>query len=169
MFNERSVFQRLSADSFIFCAKEFSVHTIMLSVLLKVFLTSNFSVFILSWHTVYKNKLILLSVLCELFYFPHESMGDLSTKFGFGVQNNVISISFIYLSNLPTWCTKFLFYNKFIPCLYMFRAPCAHHQEVKITLYSLCNFDLLMMSTWCSKHVEARNELNVKQKFCASS
>jgi len=46
-------------------------------------------------------------------------------------------ISDIYLSNQPTWCTKFLFYNKFISCLYMFRAPCAHHQEVKIILYSL--------------------------------
>jgi len=28
----------------------------------------------------------------------------------------------IYLRNEPTWCTKFLFYNKFISCLYMFRA-----------------------------------------------
>ena len=27
-----------------------------------------------------------------------------------------------------------LFYNKFISCLYMFRAPCAHRQEVKIVL-----------------------------------
>ena len=26
------------------------------------------------------------------------------------------------------------FSNKFISCLYMFRAPCAHHQEVKIVL-----------------------------------
>jgi len=25
-----------------------------------------------------------------------------------------------------------LFYSKFISCLYMFRAPCTHHQEVKI-------------------------------------
>jgi hypothetical protein len=32
---------------------------------------------------------------------------------------------------------KFLFYNKFIMCLYMFRALCAHHQEVKIVLYSI--------------------------------
>ena len=31
---------------------------------------------------------------------------------------------------------KFLFYIKFIICLYMFRALCAHHQEVKIVLYS---------------------------------
>jgi len=30
-----------------------------------------------------------------------------------------------------------LFYDKFILCLYMFRAPCAHHQEVKIVLYTL--------------------------------
>jgi len=30
-----------------------------------------------------------------------------------------------------------LFYNKFISCLYMFWASCAHCQEVKIVLYSL--------------------------------
>ena len=30
-----------------------------------------------------------------------------------------------------------LFYNKFIICLYMFRALCAHHQEVKIILYKI--------------------------------
>ena len=34
-----------------------------------------------------------------------------------------------------------LFYNKFISCLYMFRAPCAHRQEVKIVLYSLWYHD----------------------------
>ena len=32
---------------------------------------------------------------------------------------------------------KFLFYNTFIICLYMFRALYAHHQEVKIVLYSI--------------------------------
>ena len=32
---------------------------------------------------------------------------------------------------------KFLFYNQFIICIYMFRALCAHHQEVKIVLYSI--------------------------------
>ena len=31
---------------------------------------------------------------------------------------------------------KILLFNKFIKCLYMFRALCAHHQEVKIVLYS---------------------------------
>jgi len=32
---------------------------------------------------------------------------------------------------------KILFYTKFITCLYMFRALCAHHLEVKTVLYSL--------------------------------
>jgi len=32
---------------------------------------------------------------------------------------------------------KILFYNNFITCLYMYRALCAHHQEVKIVLYSI--------------------------------
>jgi len=32
---------------------------------------------------------------------------------------------------------KILFYNKFIICLYMFWALCAHRQEVKIVLYSI--------------------------------
>jgi len=32
---------------------------------------------------------------------------------------------------------KFFFYNKFIIRLYMFRAPCAHHQDVKIVLDSM--------------------------------
>jgi len=30
-----------------------------------------------------------------------------------------------------------LFYSEFISCLYMFRAPCAHRQEVSIVLYSI--------------------------------
>jgi len=38
---------------------------------------------------------------------------------------------------------KIFFYNKFIIRLYMFRALCAHRQEVKIVLH---NFDLLIMS-----------------------
>jgi len=32
---------------------------------------------------------------------------------------------------------KILFYNRFIICLYMFGALCAHHQNVKIVLYSI--------------------------------
>jgi len=65
---------------------------------------------------------------------------------------------------------KILLCSRFIKCLYLFRAVCGYHQEVKIVLYSisesslnLCtgrpptfvmipdavkyNFDLLMMST----------------------
>ena len=41
---------------------------------------------------------------------------------------------FILVTNLMH---KILFYNAFITCLYMFRAPCAHRQEVKIVLYSI--------------------------------
>jgi len=33
---------------------------------------------------------------------------------------------------------KFFIYNKFIIRLYMFRALCSHHQEVKIVLCSIC-------------------------------
>jgi len=32
---------------------------------------------------------------------------------------------------------KFFFYNKFTIRLYMFRAICAHYQEIKIVLYSI--------------------------------
>ena len=63
-------------------------------------------------------------------------------------------------------------------------STCAHHQEVKIALYSLWNHQTYrsdytrgcIMQFWppddehrCSKHVEAWNKLIVKQKFCASS
>ena len=37
---------------------------------------------------------------------------------------------FILVINQPD--VQNLFYNKFISCLYMFRAPCAHRQEVKL-------------------------------------
>jgi len=33
--------------------------------------------------------------------------------------------------------TQIIVYNNFIICLYMFRALCAHHQAVKIVLYSI--------------------------------
>ena len=45
------------------------------------------------------------------------------------VHKFILVINQLYAQNL--------FYNKFISCLYMFRAPCAHRQEVKIVLYSL--------------------------------
>ena len=49
-------------------------------------------------------------------------------------QTNINKI-FILVINLLD--KKNLFYNKFISCLYMFRAPCAHRHEVKILLPSL--------------------------------
>ena len=36
-----------------------------------------------------------------------------------------------------------LFYDKFVIRLYMFRALCAHHQEVKIVLYGIWNHHTL--------------------------
>ena len=38
---------------------------------------------------------------------------------------------------------KILFYDKFIICLYMFRALCAHHQEVKL-YYTACGIITLL-------------------------
>jgi hypothetical protein len=73
------------------------------------------------------------------------------------IQNNKVFI--LVINQLDA---QNLFYNKFISCLYMFRTPCAHRQEIKIVFYShwnpdavKYNFDLLTMSAWCSKHVEA--------------
>jgi len=42
---------------------------------------------------------------------------------------------------------KFLFYSKFIIFLYMFRALCAHHQEVK--LYYTAS-DIVTLCRWPS-------------------
>ena len=73
---------------------------------------------------------------------------------------------------------KILFYNKFIICLYMFRALCAHHQ-VKIALYSIwyhhnCRWPsgVQVETETCTgrhimyvRHVEAYNKLIIKQNF----
>jgi len=56
-------------------------------------------------------------------------------------------------------------------------STCAHHQEVRIALHSLWYHHTYRWPSraqverglhTCSKHVEAWNELIVKQKFCAS-
>ena len=66
---------------------------------------------------------------------------------------------------------------KLITCLYMFRALCAHHHQVKIVLYSIwyrqtCRWATLVYymplhvsSTMCSKHIEAYNKRIIKQEF----
>jgi len=45
---------------------------------------------------------------------------------------------------------KFLFYNTFIIFLYMFRTLCAHHQEVKIVLYSVWYLHTLQVAVRCA-------------------
>ena len=49
-----------------------------------------------------------------------------------------------------------LFYNKFISCLYMFRARCAHRQEVKILLYSL----------WCHHTYKLITKIKIHAVYC---
>ena len=50
-------------------------------------------------------------------------------------DNKLIKFHIILVINQAN--AQILFYNKFIICLYMFRALCAHHQEVKTVLYSI--------------------------------
>ena len=73
---------------------------------------------------------------------------------------------------------KILFYNKFISCLYMFRAHVLIVRRSKLyyTAYRFDDTRSCVMQFWlpddehiCSKHVEAWNKLTVKQKCCASS
>ena len=45
---------------------------------------------------------------------------------------------------------KVLFYNTFIIFLYMFRALCAHHQEVEIVLYSILYRHTLSVAVRCT-------------------
>ena len=45
-----------------------------------------------------------------------------------------LSIFILVINQLDT---QNLFYNKFMSCLYIFRAPCAHRQEVKTVLYGI--------------------------------
>ena len=63
------------------------------------------------------------------------SKSDYTPGCAFYVLLTVILSIFILVINKIN--AQNLFYNKFISCLYMFRAPCSHRQEVKIVLYSL--------------------------------
>ena len=82
-------------------------------------------------------------------------------------------IRFIYF----IWCTKFLFYNKFISFLYMFRAHVLiirrsklhYTPSGKVWCYCVMQFWPPNDEHMCSKHVQAWNKLIVKQKFCASN
>ena len=74
-----------------------------------------------------KGKVILLSI------FNNRNLGHY-TVWDVDVFLTVHLSIILVVTNLMH---KILFYNKFIICLYMFRALCAHHQEVKTVLYSI--------------------------------
>jgi len=67
-------------------------------------------------------------------YVIHNYMTH-KTRTNFDVLLTVHLSIFIFVVNQLD--AQNLFYNKFISCLYMFRSPYAHRQEVKIVLYSL--------------------------------
>jgi len=76
-----------------------------------------------------RNVYVYPCLVCLFFVRPQQGFGN------FDVLLTVhLSIFILILNNLMQ---KFFFYNKFIIFLYMFRAPCAHRQEVKIVLYSI--------------------------------
>jgi len=61
----------------------------------------------------------------------------------------------VYLSQYLITLMK-IFHNKFYFISLHVSSTCAHHQEVGVMIPEVvwCNFDLLMQSTMCSKHVE---------------
>jgi len=67
---------------------------------------------------------------------PHLTLSQLRTAqyYSFFIVLLTVHLSIILVINQLN--AQILFYNKFIICLYMFRALCAHHQEVQI-VYSL--------------------------------
>ena len=106
-------------------------------------------------------------------------------------QSNFVSSFFLYVL-LTVYLSIFIlvinqhdaqifcFTISFISFLYMFRAPCAHHQDVKIVLYSIwyhhtytCDDNRgCVMQFWppddehmCSKHVQAWNKTYCKTKI----
>jgi len=91
--------------------------------------------------------------------------------FFFDVLLTVHLSSFISVINQLD-AQNFCFTISFVSCLYMFRAPCAHHQEVKIALHSLWYHHTYRCDDtrgWppddehmCSEHVEAWNKTYCK-------
>ena len=79
------------------------------------------------------------------------------------IQMFIIVLNQIYAQNL--------FHNKFYFMPLHVSSTCAHHHTYRCDDIRGC-----VMQFWppddehmCSKHVEAWNKLNVKQKFCASN
>jgi len=116
-------------------------------------------------HCIY--RMINIKIFCFQAPWPHKTV----------LLELLILKIFCCFSVWPTWCTKFLFYNKFISCLYMFRAHVLIIRRSKLYYTYRCDVTTdCVMQFWppddkhmCSKHVEAWNKLIVKQKYCASS
>ena len=64
---------------------------------------------------------------------------------------------------------KIFFYDKFIIRLYMFRALCAHHQEVKIVLYSIWNHHTCRWPSGAQVESGLLIITYYKRRFCALS
>ena len=73
-----------------------------------------------------------LSVIC---FADQLIIGSLFIFFRICISRNSNGIFISAINQL--YVQIFWFTISFISCLYMFRAPCAHHQEVKIALHSL--------------------------------
>ena len=59
-------------------------------------------------------------------------------------------------SNLQTWCKKIFIHNNFILIIYMLRALCAHHQQIKFLLYSI----------WCHESYRWPSGSEVEMGLC---
>jgi len=68
-----------------------------------------------SYNAGFENRIIIIIINFDVLLAVHLSI--------------ILEINHLNAQNLV--------YNNFIMCLYMFRALCAHHQEVKIVLYSI--------------------------------
>jgi len=63
-----------------------------------------------------------------IFNLSCDKHGLLSVRFFYVLLTMHLSIFILVINQLDA---QNLFYDKFISCLYMFRAPCAHRQEVR--------------------------------------
>ena len=65
-------------------------------------------------------------------------------------EKEIMRTGLLFSCKLTNLMHKILFYNKFIKCLHMFRALCAHHQEVKIVLHSIWYHHTLQVAVRCT-------------------
>ena len=77
---------------------------------------------------------------------PQGRSGRAENLVPIGIRSRIVQQLVVYTNNkyslrlilvITNLMHKILFYNKFIIRLYIFRALCAHYQEVKIVLYSI--------------------------------